>query len=93
MSANILDNTDLGRGSNWPVRSVFHWLRQAINARQARRSHARELQALRDLDQAILEDVGISYDRMADFGASLAACNPHAIAIGVITRSRSGQRG
>jgi hypothetical protein len=93
MLTNIIDNSELRHWGNRPARSVFDWLKRLVEARRARRAQAREFRKLRDLDRATLDDIGISYDEMSELGVSLAASNPYAVSIGVITRSRSGQMG
>ncbi len=68
-----------------PVQTVFGWLKQKLEARQALQAEKRHIAYLRTLDRHILEDMGVDIASLGDIQPTLASFSPYVIAINAIS--------
>jgi hypothetical protein len=68
-----------------PVQTVFGWLKQKLEARQALQAERRHIAYLRALDRHILEDMGVDIASLGEVEPTLASFSPYVIAINAVS--------
>jgi hypothetical protein len=64
-----------------PVQTVFGWLRQKLEARQALQAEKRRIAYLRTLDRHFLEDMGVDIASLGEIPPTLASFSPCLVAM------------
>lgn len=68
-----------------PVQTVFGWLKQKLEARQALQAEKRHIAYLRTLDRHFLEDMGVDIASLGEIPPARASFSPHVIAINAVS--------
>jgi hypothetical protein len=67
-----------------PIQTVFGWLKQKLEARQALQAEKRRIAYLRTLDRHFLEDMGVDITSLGEIQPTFASFSPYAIAINAV---------
>ena len=68
-----------------PVQTIFGWLKQKLEARQALQAEKRRIAYLRTLDRLILEEMGVDIASLGEAEPTLASFSPYVIAINAVS--------
>lgn len=64
--------------------TLFGWLKQKLEARQALQAEKRRVAHLRTFDRHILEDMGVDIASLGEVEPALASFSPYVIAINAV---------
>ena len=65
--------------------TLFSWLKQKLEARQALQAEKRRVAYLRTLDRHILEEMGVDIASLGEVEPTLASFSPYVIAINAVS--------
>jgi hypothetical protein len=68
-----------------PVQTIFGWLKQKLEARQALQAEKRCIAYLRTLDRHFLEDMGVDIASLGETQPTFASFSPYVIAINAVS--------
>lgn len=85
MYAYLANNFDFQPEREGPVQTVFGWLKQKLEARQALQAERRHIAYLRTLDRHILEEMGVDIASLGEVEPTLASFSPYVIAINAVS--------
>jgi hypothetical protein len=81
MYAYLANNSHFQPERQVQAPTLFSWLKQKLDARQARQAEKRHIVYLRTFDRHTLEDMGVDIASLGEMRPTLASFNPYAIAI------------
>lgn len=68
--------------------TLFGWLKQKLEARQALQAEKRRIAYLRTLDRHFLEDMGVDITSLGEIQPTFASFSPYVIAINAVGGTR-----